>query len=152
LASRMAQPHLGRNRRAARPLPGGVVVAEGGLVAQRDPSGDAERTRRLATVDRRRRRRPAGRACLPSPARQLRPRLAAGRRQRYASLATGRAARRVVVDRRASCGPPQTEPHWNLEGAPDAAKPHEMRLLTSGRYWARTSDLRLVEAALSQLS
>jgi hypothetical protein len=48
--------------------------------------------------------------------------------------------------------PTATEPHWNLEALSDAQKPHRMGPSTNGRYWARTSDLRLVEAALSQLS
>jgi hypothetical protein len=36
--------------------------------------------------------------------------------------------------------------------APKRRNAREVRTLRDGRYWARTSDLRLVEAALSQLS
>jgi hypothetical protein len=48
-------------------------------------------------------------------------------------------------------GNPQTTRH--IHSAPlNGEKPRLAGLFTSGRYWARTSDLRLVEAALSQLS
>ncbi len=54
----MAWPDVGRHRWTAHSLPRSTVLAEGGLVAQRYPSGDLERARRLAKVDRRRWRRP----------------------------------------------------------------------------------------------
>jgi hypothetical protein len=39
-----------------------------------------------------------------------------------------------------------------LKKTPDDGSPAGAGPLSDGRYWARTSDLRLVEAALSQLS
>ena len=42
--------------------------------------------------------------------------------------------------------------YWHHEQPVERRKPRHGAVLRSGRYWARTSDLRLVEAALSQLS
>ncbi len=98
----------GHHRWTAHPLPGGTVLVEGRLVAQHHPPGDTEGTRRLAPMDRRCRRRSSRRACLPSPARQLRPHPMTSRRQQHqADLATGRPARRVVLDRRGPSRPPK---------------------------------------------
>ena len=49
-------------------------------------------------------------------------------------------------------GPPDPPPHRRSQPPRTQKAPHARGLKPSGRYWARTSDLRLVEAALSQLS
>jgi len=48
--------------------------------------------------------------------------------------------------------PKATKRHPGKKQARDDQRRHDLLAVCHGRYWARTSDLRLVEAALSQLS
>jgi hypothetical protein len=132
----------------ATPTPCPTLRTAGGVT---QATWRPERTRGLAPMDRRRRSRPARRACLPSSTRRLQPCPATRTRQHPQRLATRSPAHRVVL----AHSPARTRRKRDLIGtlrSPQTRKPHVMGLSTSGRYWARTSDLRLVEAALSQLS
>ena len=82
-----------------------------------------------------------------------------GRPGRVTRRPTRSRASQHARTRRAACSwshwdqyPRQTGPHWDLEQASIRRNPRNGEGFRGGRYWARTSDLRLVEAALSQLS
>ena len=76
------------------------------------------------------------------------PRLAEAARLR----AAGPLEHLVALDARDRGGQTDADFHRSSFGLTRWSKASHLQGFRSGRYWARTSDLRLVEAALSQLS
>lgn len=91
----LASAHMGRDRRAARPLPEPAEASQPRMVGRRAPHRDACRARHLAPRTRRHRQRPPPRACLPTPAHRLRPHPPTTSHQHHNSLETRSTTPRV---------------------------------------------------------